>query len=362
MRKLFGIAAVMAAVCVLGGCGKGSDPSDKTEAPNTEVVRVDVDASEYVELGQYKGLTLESTPTTVSDEEVEEQVKSLCADYATTEEVTDRNDVRDGDTVNINYELYVNGEQNEDYSLEDVEMTIGEGYYVLGDEFDMETGVIGSKVGDTVTLNLKFPEDYEDPEMAGLACEMKIKINSILKEVIPELTDAFIKENTDCNTIAEYREQIRAELESTAEDEAEGADQLALWEKIMDSSKMKKDFTAEMIEQEKNNIMIENEEWAGYFDMDMDSFIQEYYGMSLDDYAAYSLKEQCVTDLILKEEGITLSDDEYKEKVAALMNEYAMESEDELYEYYSEDSLKEEFLSDKMYEVLMSENTFTPAK
>lgn len=352
MKKFISAVMFGAALLALGGCGNSNDnaPESTTEASgeSAQIQDIDIDASEYMELGEYKGLTVESTPVEVTDEEVEEQVDMLAQDYAEYKEITDRDTVQKNDYVNMDYTCTIDGEKSEDYSETDVDTQIGAEEYSIDGAFDLDEELTGAKVGDTVTIQFTFPDDYDDTDVAGKDCTMEVKVNSIEEEIIPEITDEFISENTDCDTVDEYKEQTRQELEDSYNSEAEQQAQDDLWNMILENAKQKKEFPQDIVDQEISNLTAENEEMAGYFGMGVEDFIQEYYGMSLEDYAKQTLISQCVQDLLVKEEGLTVTDDEYQAEIQSFIDDYGYEDEDEIMEYYTEDEIRSDILYNKL--------------
>lgn len=232
MKKFLTVTLCVAALCTMAGCGSSKSASEATtaaESGNTteEIAYVDMDAKEYIELGEYKNLTVTVDQVEVTDEDVQDSLDTLAQDYAEYEEITDRDTVQDGDYVNIDYDCIIDGEKNEVYSDTNFDANIGEGElnsyvgYDLGGDFDVESKVLGAKKGDTVVEEFTFPDDYDDSDVAGKKCTMNVKINAIEKEVIPEITDEFIQTNEpDYKTVEEYRAAVRKDLEDTAESDA----------------------------------------------------------------------------------------------------------------------------------------------
>ena len=361
MKKFISIAAILTAICMLGGCGSSKDKAAEatTESAVAKTVPIEINAKDYVELGKYKGLSIEGTPSEVTDEDVEEQVQYLAEDYIEYQKVTDRDTVKDEDFVNIDYECTINGEKNEDYSDTDIDTQIGSGEFTLGEGFEFEENLIGAKTGEAVTMDLTFPDDYDDSTVAGKKCTMKVTVNAIEKEVIPELTDEFIKENTDCETVDEYREQTRKDLEESAQSEAQEANEQAMWEQVVANCKQIKEFPQDIVEKEISNLTVENEEWASYFGMEVEDFIQEYYAMSMEEYALDTLKKQCVQDLLVEKEGLTVTDEEYDAEIQSYIDEYGYEDKDAIMEYYTEDEIRSDILFGKLLDKLMSYTTIT---
>ena len=219
-KKIFIATAVFASICMLGGCAT-SKSSKKAAEATTEAAQqakatpVKLNASEYVKLGQYKGLTIKGASTKVTDQDVEDQVNELAQDNASYEEIKDRKTVQKDDYLNVDYTTTINGKENSDYSDSNLDMHLGDGNLNVDENVDVDEKLIGAKVGDTVTIEFTFPEDYDDSSIAGKKCELAVSINMIEKEVIPEVNDALVKENTDCKTVKEYKEEVASVIKET---------------------------------------------------------------------------------------------------------------------------------------------------
>jgi len=193
MKKFMTAAVLMAAMCIFAGCATSKDkPAEATTEDiyaQEEITPVEMTASEFVELGKYKGLSITVEKTEVTEADVEEEIESYLQGYVDYKEVKDRDTVKEGDYLSIDYTCKVDGKKNEEYSDEDAEMKAGGGEmneYLgsgLGDDFEVESKVIGAKLGSTVTTEFTFPKDYEDESVAGKKCTMEITINSISTEL-----------------------------------------------------------------------------------------------------------------------------------------------------------------------------------
>ena len=376
-KKIFIATAVFASICMLGGCAT-SKSSKKAAEATTEAAQqakatpVKLNASEYVKLGQYKGLTIKGASTKVTDQDVEDQVNELAQDNASYEEIKDRKTVQKDDYLNVDYTTTINGKENSDYSDSNLDMHLGDGSLNVDENVDvdeilmpklgltMTEGLIQKwlvQVGDTVTIEFTFPEDYDDSSIAGKKCELAVSINMIEKEVIPEVNDALVKENTDCKTVKEYKKQVRDSLVSDKKSEAEQTNQETLWNKIMDNATQLKDFSEADIKKEVSNIKIENKEMAGYFGMSVSDFIEQYYEMSLEDYAKENLKKQCVQDLLLKENNIEITDADVDEEIQYYIDELGYKDKKEVLSAISEEEIHSELQYTKLMDALMKETT-----
>ena len=134
----------------------------------------------------YKGVEYEPYDTSVSQEEIQARIDSFVDSHALYVEITDRDDVRDGDIANIDYTGYMDGEAFENGSDKGYDLTIGSGQFISG----FESGLIGAKVGETVDVEATFPDPYKkNPDFSGKKAVFTVKVNSIKQKQEVELTD-----------------------------------------------------------------------------------------------------------------------------------------------------------------------------
>ena len=209
--KLLSLALCLAMLFTLAGCsGDASGSGDSSAAEGdakynytggfdySQNIAADgrwegVTALDYVTLPEdYEAITLPEDVTTVSDEELQTQIDSVLANYATTIEVTDRA-VEDGDTVNIDYVGSVDGVEFEGGSTQGAgtSVTIGVTSYI--DDFLEQ--LIGHMPGETFNVEVTFPDPYENnPDLAGKDAVFVTTINYIEESQLPEYNDAFVAE------------------------------------------------------------------------------------------------------------------------------------------------------------------------
>ncbi len=173
-----------------------------------------------VKLGEYKGLEVEKLDDSVSDNDVEEELKTLQERQA---ELVVKEDgaVEDGDTVVIDFEGFVDGEafeggQSDNYSLE-----IGSGSFIPGFEENNLLG-FGVKSGEEKDVVVTFPEEYHAAELAGKEATFKVKLHEIKAKELPELDDEFAKDvDEEAETLEELKANIKNRLTEEKKNEAE---------------------------------------------------------------------------------------------------------------------------------------------
>lgn len=264
MKKRFAALLLAAAAVVsLAGCGQ----------TKSLAYLKNIKASDYVELSDdYNHVTVEvPAETEVTDEMVESTINYKLSSSAAYQEVTDHDTVKKGDTVNIDYTGTKDGKEFSGGSAKDYDLTIGSGSFIDG----FEDGLIGHKKGENVTLNLTFPKDYSNTDLAGQDVVFKVTINKIEKLVTPELTDEWVAEqNIDgVSTVDAYRDYTRKQMQSYYDDSHKSDIQEAIVKKLLKSCTFVKDPPAEMVQR--------------YYDNMVQSYTQQLsqsYGIDLDTY------------------------------------------------------------------------------
>lgn len=343
MRKQRTGAIILAGVMLLGltGCGNNKAKS----------------YSKYVELGQYKGIEYTKTVAEVTEEDIQNRLDSFVSSLSETEEITDRA-VEDGDIVNIDFVGTMDGEEFDRGSAEGQDLTIGSGSFIDG----FESGLIGHNIGEEVSLDLQFPDPYQnDPEKAGKDVNFKVKINSISVETTPELTDALVKENTDYDTIAAYKESIREQMKQSNEEAAESQAQSDIFNQVLANCTITGYDEAEVkqsVDDEFESFKQTAETYANYGYSYEDVLASNGFETEEDlkegitTYVKEYLNQKMVIYCIADAEGIKVTSEETDKLVQEYMDMYQVESKEEVYDYFGDDYFEVRVLSEKVMEFL----------
>lgn len=304
--KMKRVLAIMMSVSMMAAALIGCGSSEETNLSNTKLEK-------YVtSLPEYKGMELSAAKTEVTDEYVDSYIDYLLTQYPVIEEVTGRA-VELGDTVNIDYVgKDLEGVAFEGGTAQGYELTIGSGTFIDG----FENGLMGVNVGETVDLNLTFPEDYGNTELAGQDVVFTVTVNSIGISKPAELNDEFAAQfgNTD---VADFRDSVTISLEDSAEAtyKAELQEQAIaiLTEGCEFSDKLPEGLYNYYQEQIRANFT----NYANACGVDLNTFITQYYGMTEEIFneqvetgAANSTRQAMACALIAQKEGITVTDEE----------------------------------------------------
>ena len=289
-------------------------------------------------LGNYKGLELSKVTTEVTDEEVDSYIKSL----ATPEELTDDSaTVQDGDTVNIDYVGKIDGQEFDGGSAQGSALTIGSNTFIDG----FEDGLIGMKKGETRDLNLTFPEDYGNTDVAGKAVVFTVTVNSISRT--PEQDDAWVQSYTsgEYTTMDDYRAYMKETLQKSSDESAEQQLQSDAWTQIEGNStflQLPKSYVDEGEEEFEQNISDQAEQ----YNMTKEDFISQNglttdeYNTRKEQYGRYTAESRLLLDALMQAEDLSDDSQEYKDALSDTEDDWDL-SEEELKEQYGEDTLRQ---------------------
>lgn len=298
----------------------------QAEAGKPFIFTAEVALKPDVTLGKYKGIEVEKADISVTDEEIDEAIEKERENNARTISVTDRA-VRDGDMTVLDFEGFVDGEAFEGGKGENYPLTIGSDTFILG----FEEQLIGAEIDKEVEVNVTFPEDYQESTLAGKPAVFKCTIREIKEKELPELDDEFASEVSEFDTLAEYREDVKATLTKEKEDEARAVKEEKLIEQIVEDAQM--DIPEAMLETQQNSMA---EDFAQRIQMQGIS-IEQYYQFTgltkaalleqLKPQAEQKIKSRLVLEAVAKAEGFETSDEEYNEEIKKMAEAYQMTEE-----------------------------------
>ena len=287
-----------------------------------------------VKLGQYKGVEVDKIDVTVSDEEVEAEIEKEREKNARTVEVTDRA-VKDGDTVSLDFEGFVDGVAFEGGKGENHPLTIGSGAFIPG----FEEQLVGTEIGADVEVNVTFPEDYQADNLAGKAAVFKCKVNEIKEKLLPEVDDEFASEVSAFDTLEAYKADLKQNLEDKKFKEAKSAKTDAVIDAIIASSEM--DIPEAMIKTEQRQMLNDFAQRMQMQGLSMEQYFQ-FTGTTADmlmeqskPQAEQRIKTSIVIDAIVAAENIEATEEEFAEELKTMAEVYQME-EDKIVETLGE--------------------------
>lgn len=281
-----------------------------------------------VTLGEYKGLSAPKTVKAVTDEDVDKELDEVRRRNARMVAVDDRA-AQMGDTATIDFEGFkdgvaFDGGKGEDYALE-----LGSNTFVPG----FEEQIVGMKVGEEKDLDITFPENYTE-ELAGKAVVFKVKLNELSYSELPELDDEFAKDVSEFDTLDEYKESLRKELQQTADEQAEGEFHTAIMKQACDN--MTVEIPKVMVDDKVEEALRNYAANFGMTDKDMTldkllemfGFSEELVNNNLRPNAEMQIKTELLIDEIVKVEDIQVTDEETEEYLNKMAENIGAKPED----------------------------------
>lgn len=346
------LAAVMAGIMVFSAAGCGRNKEYRAE-----------DMSEYLKLGNYTGFEVEMD-TEVTEEELQEEIKYICENAKKYEQITE-GEVKDGDTVNIDYSGILDGETEafEGGTDSDFNLTIGSHSFI--DTF--ETQLIGHKAGETVMVQATFPEDYGVEDLNGKVANFTVIINYICgAEIIPEWSDELVAEISEgaYSTTKEYEEYLRDYYTDAKVQAAESNKQNEAIAKIIENAEILKYDQEEIDAYYEDCVSYYTTMAETYYGCELGEFVQNMMGTTEEQFladAADAAYQYVVGNLALLaiayEEGLSITEEEYEERLADLAEESGYDSAEDLEKEceseYGETYLWDEFLREKAMEFVL---------
>lgn len=298
------------------------DPAE--EGGLTIIAKVPVEPE--VELGEYKGIEVEKETVKVLQADVKAELNRMAQRNARTETVERK--AKKNDTVDIDFEGFVDGVPFEGGKAEHHELTLGSGAFIPG----FEDQLIGCKAGDEKDVVVTFPEEYHAKELAGKEATFKCKVHKVEETILPEIDDEFAKDVSDtCETLDDLKKEITERLKAERREAADNAFEEKVLDAVIDG--MKADIPAAMIDAQVDTIVQD----FGYRLQMQGMGLEQYLKMTgtemgaframFKDQAERQVKTRLALQKVVELEGITVSDKELEEEYAKMAEQYKMEVE-----------------------------------
>ena len=329
------------------------------------------DYDKYVKLGKYKGLEYTKESVKVTDKEVKAEIDNRVAAKATTKD-SKKGTVKDGDNVNISYVGKIDGKEFDGGTAENQTLTIGSGAFIDG----FEDGLVGKKVGDKVTLDLKFPKTYgktknsdgkwevsdkNAAKLAGKPVTFEVTINSKQVTETPKYDEKFIKENSDYDNKKDYEASVKEELQKSKEETAVDTAKQTLWSEAVENAEVKK-YPKGAVTQEQEALIEQYKLMAQNYNMEWADFLKTYMQTTEKDfqkqaktYGKSVAKQKLVLYAISDKENLKISNGDYKKRLKEMLKNAGMTEKQfkeqynqTLEEYAEQNDFKANFLSEKV--------------
>ena len=277
-----------------------------------------------VEVKDYKGIEVEKVVNAVTDEDVQKKLDELREKNVRIVTVDDRA-AEKGDTVKIDFEGFKDDVAFEGGKAEDFDLELGSGQFIPG----FEDQIVGHSAGESFDINVTFPEEYQVKDLAGAPAVFKINLKSISKKELPELDDDMVKDSTDFDTVDEYKADIKAKLEESAEKAADAKVEGDIFDKVIEN--MTAEIPEVMYDNRVNEMVAELEQRMAPQGISLDMYMQ-FTGQTIDtikkgyaEQAEKQVKLRLALEKIAEIENVTVSDEELEEEFKNLSETYKMD-------------------------------------
>ena len=319
-------------------------------ADGTTTLTLSTEVYPEVTLGDYKGVEVAKPVATVSDEQVEAELKQIAENIASVENVERAAEM--GDIANINFLGTVDGIAFEGGAAENFDLTLGSGQFIPG----FEEQVVGMNIGESKDVNVTFPEDYNAKELAGKAAVFAVKLNKLSVKNVPAIDDELAKDASEFETLEELKADIREKKLADAQKNIDRTFENAVVEAVAAAATV--EVPNALVDLELDNQMndfayrlqmsgMSVEQYAQMMGGDLNTMRQAFKPMA---------EKQALSKLVITKvaevEGITVSDEELEAEFAEMAKAYELEIE-KIKEMVPAEEIKENLASRKTVKFLV---------
>ena len=287
-----------------------------------------VETKPEVKLGKYKGIEIPKIEYTVTDEDIEKEIKQMQEKNSRLVSVEEGKEVEKGNITVIDFEGFVDGNAFEGGKAEGHELEIGSGTFIPG----FEDQIIGMKVEEERDIKVKFPEEYFSKELAGKDATFKVKLHEIKKKEYPELDDEFAKDVSEFDTLEELKNSIKEKQAKRNEEKQKYEKQEAAIKAVTEGIKV--EIPTGMIELETENMLKDIEQRLSYQGMKIEQYFQmlgktsEEVKKEYEPQAIEAIKSRLALEAIIKEEKIEATAEEIDKKIKEMAESYGKKEEE----------------------------------
>lgn len=322
-------------------------------ACNTKIrVQYDYDASQYVKLGQYKELEVSVDTEAIENELIQNRVLSDQKDNTYYTEVT--REAQEGDQVTLDFTGSIGGAEISGFSDEDYSLILGTDSFVI-DGFVDE--LYGMKSGDMKVVTLTVPDNFSSaPDYAGRKIVYEITMKKVEQPNVPMITDGYVKEKYNCDTVADYKAKIKSELQSDIDSQILSEKKEKVLELIYKNSEVT-GYPEEYLQQKTEELNDSLNFYSVMKDMTNDEYCQENFGISFDEYVKKTVEQDAIMQLIVKEENLSITEYEYKDNLASFAADMGYSNKDSFVEKFGKNMIVKNMLYQKAQNLVVESAT-----
>jgi len=305
------------------------------EAPKMDIKKLDENGIEIVleipstpefTLAEYKGMEFKKSVDEVTDEQV---TQAIDRELMRGSRLVETNKpVKNDDTVTLDFEGFVDGKAFEGGKAEKYQLKIGSHSFI--DTF--EDQLVGLNIGDEKDVNVTFPSEYHQADLAGKPAVFKVKIHNIRERIMPELNEEFVQNSSEFDTVEEYKNSIRERLVKQAEEKAEIDVDNRMLDTIVDNTKI--ELPENMINAEADRMIRGMEQQLAYQGATLEMYAQ-YIGKTVDELKAdqrmtaeRQVKGRLVLEKLIRTENIDITEQDIDAKIEEMATAQGMKADE----------------------------------
>ncbi len=319
----------------------------KVEKNDGVYMHASVITKPVVEISDYKGINVKKVTKTVTEEEIDEQLDKMRERNARIITVEGR-PAEKGDTVNLDFEGFVDGVAFEGGKAENYSLEIGSNTFIPG----FEDQIIGKNINEDFDVNVTFPENYNSEKLSGKAAVFKCRINEIKTREYPDIDDDFAMDVSEFDTITELREDLRKKLQQQLDENSATEADNAIVDEII--KKMEADVPDVMYERRITEI---TREWCNRNRISAEDYLKfsgqtmEQFRNNFSEVAHRQVKARLAFEKIADLENIGVTDEDVEKEYEDIAGQYSMGIE-KVKELISVESIKEDVKVEKALDLV----------
>ncbi|MBC7088558.1 MAG: trigger factor [Tissierellales bacterium] len=327
---------------------------DDIEKDKPIIAKFSVEVKPEVKLGDYNNIEIEKNDYSVTEEMINAELERVRDMNARIIDAGDR-EIANGDILTIDFEGFIDGEAFEGGSAVDQTLEVGSGQFIPG----FEEALIGKKKGEEVEVNVKFPEDYFEEQLRGKDATFKVLIKEVKYKELPELDDEFAMDVSEFDTLEEYKQSIKEELEKSLKEQENIDIENKIVEKLVEISEF--EIPEAMIESQ-----IDSELDNFDYRMKMQGFSLEKYleltNMTIEqmresfrEIAKKKVEAQLVLEAVAKNENVEATEEDIQKELEKIAESYSPDNKEKFIEDMKKGDLNfltEGIINDKVLDML----------
>lgn len=289
------------------------------------VLKVTVPVKPEIKLGEYTGLKATKNVHTVEDAEVDAELARMQDRNARI--ITREGKAENGDTVDIDFEGFVDEVPFEGGKAEHYSLVLGSGSFIPG----FEEQLVGHEAGEEFDVTVTFPEEYQAAELAGKAAVFKIKLHEVKTKELPPLDDEFAKDVSEYDTLDEFKASIRKGMEEQNDKQASLEVENELVDQVI--ATIEGDIPEAMYESRMDEMVRDFEYRLSQQGLKLDMYLQ-YMGQTMQAFrdsfkeqAEKQVKIRLALEAVAAQEKIEASQEDFEAEMQRIAEAYKMEVE-----------------------------------